>query len=103
MALTTERLTEVAEELRQIATELNLSEEQKEKVKTALTGAREKILQYKQENPSVTREQILAKIAENRSAIRERVVAFLTPDQLAKWDAAIANLKDVIGQKAASA
>ena len=103
MALTTERLTEVAEELRQIATELNLSDEQKEKVKTALMGAREKILQYKQENPSVTREQILAKIAENRSAIRERVVAFLTPAQLAKWDTAIANLKDVIGQKAASA
>jgi len=103
VALTTERLTEVAEELRQIATELNLSEEQKEKVKAVLMGAREKILQYKQENPSVTRERILAKIAVNRSAIRERVDAFLTPDQLAKWDAAIANLKDVIGQKAASA
>jgi hypothetical protein len=46
---------------------------------------------------------MLAKIAENRSAIRERVVTFLTPEQLAKWDAAIANLKDLMGQKAASA
>ena len=53
MALSVEQLREVAEELRQIATELNLSDEQKEKVKT--------------------------------------------------WDAAIANLKDVMGQKAASA
>lgn len=103
MALTAEQLGEVAAELRQIATELNLSDEQKEKVKTALMGAREKILQYKQENPNVTREQILAKISENRGAIRERVVAFLTPDQLAKWDTAIAKLKDVMGQKAASA
>jgi predicted HTH transcriptional regulator len=103
MALTVEQLKEVAEELRQIAAELNLSYEQREKVQTTLTGAREKILQYRQENPGVTREQILAKIAENRSAIRERVVAFLKPDQLAKWDAAIANLKDVMGQKAASA
>lgn len=103
MALTGEQLGEVAEELRQIATELNLSDEQKEKVKTALTGAREKILQYKQENPSATREQIVAKVAENRSAIRERVVAFLKPDQLAKWDAAITKLKDAMGAKAASA
>lgn len=103
MALTADQLREVAEDLRQIATGLNLSDEQKEKVRTALIGAREKILQYKQENSSVTREQILAKIAENRSAIRERVVAFLTPDQLAKWDAAIANLKDGMGQKSASA
>lgn len=103
MALTAEQLREVAEELRQIATGLNLSDEQKDRVKTALVGAREKILQYKQENPSATREQIVAKIAENRTAIRERVVAFLTPDQLAKWDAAIAKLKEETGWKAASA
>jgi predicted HTH transcriptional regulator len=103
MALTSEQLAEVAAELKQIATELNLSDEQKEKVKTALTNAREKILEYKQQNPGVTKEQIIAKIAANRSAIRERVVAFLTPDQLAKWDAAIAKLKDETGWKSASA
>ena len=103
MALTSEQMAEVVAELKQIGSELNLSDGQKEQLKTALTQAREKLQQYKQENPNATKEQLLSKIAANRSAIRERVVAFLTPEQLGKWDTAVAKINDSMDRKAASA
>jgi predicted HTH transcriptional regulator len=103
MALNAAQIEEVAVELKRFSTELNLSDGQKEQLKTAMTQAREKLEQYRQEHPGVTKEQIAEKIAANRTSIRERVVAFLTPEQLKKWDASAANLKDSIGQKSASA
>jgi hypothetical protein len=41
-------------------------------------------------------------VAENRTAIRERIVSFLTPEQLAKWDAEVAKAKEFLGQKIAA-
>ena len=93
MPLNPEQLEEVVAELKQIGTQLNLSDGQKEQLKTAMTQAREKIQQYKQDNPNVTRAELISMVADNRSAIRERVVAFLTPEQLKTWDTAVAKLR----------
>jgi Spy/CpxP family protein refolding chaperone len=102
MILTPEQRETVASELKKIAADLNLSDEQKQKVSNFLTEAHEKIVDYKQQNPNASREDLVKKIAANRTAIRERVANFLTPEQLNKWDAAVANAKEFLGQKVAA-
>jgi protein CpxP len=103
MTLNAAQIEEVAVELKRFATELNLSDAQKGQLQSAMTQAREKVEQYRQEHPGVTKEQIAQQISANQTSIRERVVAFLTPEQLKKWDASVANLRDSMGQKSASA
>ena len=103
MPISPEQLEEVVAELKQIGTQLNLSDGQKEELKVAMTQAREKIQQYKQDNPNVTRAELISMVADNRSAIRERVVAFLTPEQLGKWDTEVAKIKATLDRKVASA
>jgi anti-sigma regulatory factor (Ser/Thr protein kinase) len=102
MILTAEQRETVASELKKIATDLNLSDDQKQKLSTFLTEAHEKIGEYKHQNPNASREDVIKKIAANRTAIRERVVNFLTTEQLAKWDAGVANAKEFLGQKVAA-
>lgn len=100
--LTQEERETVAKELRKIGTDLQLSDEQKEKVEHFMTEASEKIQEYKQRNPHASREDLVKKIAEKRANIREHLVDFLTPDQLSKWDAGVAKAKEFLGQKAAA-
>jgi len=100
--LTAEEREVVANELRKLGADLNLSEEQKERLQRFMTEAKEKIEEYKQQNPNASREDLIRKIAENRAQIRERVVNFLTPPQLAKWDAGVAKAKEFLGYKAAA-
>jgi periplasmic protein CpxP/Spy len=102
MPLTPEQRDQVASELKGFAAELNLSDEQKQKLHQSLTEATEKLQEYKQNNPGVTREDIIKKLADNRAAIRQRVVNFLTPEQLTKWDAAVSKAKEFLGQKIAA-
>lgn len=102
MILTPEQRETVASELKKIAADLNLSDDQKQKLSKFLTEAHEKIADYKQQNPNASREDLIKKIAANRTAIRERVVNFLTPEQLSKWDAGVANAKEFLGQKVAA-
>ena len=102
MGLNASQIEEVVVELKRIAAELNLSEPQKEQLKTAMTQAREKVEQYREQHPGVTKEQIAEQIAANRASIRERVVAFLTPAQLKQWDASVAKLRDSVQKKSAS-
>jgi len=102
MNLSTEEREEVATELKRFASDLNLSDDQKEKLHTALTEAREKIAEYMQQNPNTTKADIMSKVVANRDAIRQRVVNFLSPEQLRKWDAEKAKAKDFLGQKIAA-
>jgi periplasmic protein CpxP/Spy len=81
MNLSTEEREEVATELKRFASDLNLSDDQKEKLHTALTEAREKIAEYMQQNPNTTKADIMSKVVANRDAIRQRVVNFLSPEQ----------------------
>ena len=102
MNLTTEEREQVVTEVKRFASDLNLTDDQKEKLRTALTEAREKIAEYMQQNPSATKADVISKVVANRDAIRQRVVNFLSPEQLKKWDDEKAKAKDFLGQKLAA-
>jgi hypothetical protein len=99
MSLTAEQREQVATELKRFAGDLNLTNEQKEKLHTALAEAREKVGDYLRNNPNTTKADIIAKVKGNRDEIRQRVVNFLTPEQLSKWDSEVAKAKEFLGQK----
>src|SRR5262245_50427811 len=102
MPLTSEQRDQIASELKRFATDLNLSDDQKEKLRTSLSEAYEKIQDYKHQNPNATREDLMRRVADDRASIRQRVVNFLTPEQLTKWDAEVARAKEFLGQKIAA-
>jgi predicted HTH transcriptional regulator len=97
--LTADQREQVATELKRFATDLKLTDEQKEKLQTALGEAREKVAEYLKDNPSTTRADIISKVKAHRDEIRQRVVNFLSPEQLTKWDNEIAKGKEFLGQK----
>src|SRR5262245_5651025 len=102
MNLTQEQRESIVGELRKFGSELNLSTEQKEKLHTSLTESYEKLQDYKSQNPQATKEDIIKKVAAHRAQLRERLVNFLTPEQLTKWDTAVGNAKEFLGQKLAA-
>ncbi len=102
MNLSNEEREQVATELKRFASDLHLNDEQKEKLRAALTEAREKITEYMEENPNTTKADVISKVVANRDAIRQRVVSFLSPEQLKKWDEEKAKAKDFLGQKIAA-
>ncbi len=99
MNLTADQREQVASELKRFAGDLNLTDDQKQKLQTALTEAREKVGDYLRNNPNTTKADIIANVKAHRDEIRQRVVKFLTPDQLSKWDSEIAKAKEFLGQK----
>ena len=101
--MTPEELNNIAAELKRLGTELNLTDNQKEQLRTFLTEKYEQLQDYKKQNPNVSRENIAQYIAKNRAAGREKIEKFLTPEQLKTWDAEVAKAKDFLSQRAASA
>jgi Spy/CpxP family protein refolding chaperone len=102
MPLTQEQRNMVVDELHRFATDLSLSEDQKQKLQDFLSEASEKLQEYKQQNPNASREDLIRKVADNRATIRQRLIGFLTPEQLTKWDAEAAKAKEFLGQKLAA-
>ena len=102
MNLSTLEREEVATELKRFASDLNLTDDQKEGLRVALTEARERIAEYMQQNPNTTKADVISKVIANRDAIRQRVVSFLSPEQLKKWDDEKAKAQDFLGQKIAA-
>jgi len=102
MFLSSEQREQVAGELKRFATELNLSEDQKQRLHYFLTDAYQKLQEYREQNPNLSKEDLIQRIRENRAGIRERLVSFLTPDQLTKWDAEVSKAKEFLGQKIAA-
>ena len=102
MQLTNEQVDAVVAELKRIGGDLNLTDEQKQKLQAFMTEASERVQEYKQQNPNATRGEIAQKVLENRAALRQRLVNFLTPEQLAKWDGEIAKAKEFLGNKLAA-
>jgi len=98
MSISPEVRERVANELKQFAGDLNLSDEQKEKLRNFLSEAHERVEEYRKKNPNATREDLIRRVEENRSEIRGRVTTFLTPEQLTKWDAAVAKAREFLGQ-----
>lgn len=99
MPITSEEREQVVSELKRFGQDLNLNDQQKEKLQSALVEAREKVAEYLKKNPNTSRADIIAKVKEHRAEIRQRVVNFLSPDQLTKWDAEMAKAKEFLGQR----
>ena len=99
MTMTTEYREQVATELKRFAADLQLTEEQKEKIHTALAEGREKVGEYMKAHPGTTKAEIVAKVKEHRGEIHQRVAAFLNPEQLSKWDNEVAKAKEFLGQR----
>jgi hypothetical protein len=102
MNLTPEQRDQVAAELKTLATNLKLTDDQKGKLQDALAEGRIKLSEYLKTNPNLTKADIAKQIAAHRDQIRQRVVNFLNPEQLKTWDAEVAKAKEFLGQKMAA-
>jgi periplasmic protein CpxP/Spy len=102
MNLTPEQRDQVVAEAGKFAASLHLSSDQKEKLQSAFTDARSKVGDYLKDHPNITKADIAKQVVGQRDQIRQRVVSFLTPDQMNKWDAEIAKVKEFLGQNLAS-
>ena len=100
--MTPEKTDAVESELRRFAQELNLSESQKEQLRTQLSGTRTKLQEFMQQNPNMSRQDIIRKVVSARGSIREHVVKFLSPQQLQKWDTEIAKAREFLGHSIAA-
>ena len=101
--MTPEELSNIADELKRLGGELNLSDSQRDQLKTFLTEKYVQLQEYRKQNPNLSKEDIIQYIAKNRTAGREKIEKFLTPEQLKIWDAEVAKAKDFLSQRAASA
>jgi hypothetical protein len=99
MTMTVEQREQVATELKRFAADLNLSNEQKEKLQSALSEGRERVGEYLKTHPNTTKAEIVAKVKEHRGEMHDRVAKFLNPEQLGKWDNEVAKAKEFLGQK----
>ena len=99
MSITPEQREQVATELKRFAADINLSDDQKERLRAALADGREKVGEYLKSYPNTTKAEIVAKVKEHRGEIHQRVAAFLNPEQLGKWDNEVAKAKEFLGQK----
>jgi hypothetical protein len=101
--MTPDELNNIATELKRLGAELNLSDKQKEDLRSFLTEKYEQLQEYRKQNPNVSKEDVAKYIAKNRDAGRERIEKFLNPEQLKIWDAEVARAKDFLSQRAAAA
>lgn len=102
MNLTSEQREQVGAELKRFAADLQLSDDQKQKLHDALAEGREKVDDYLKNHPNLTKADIVKQVAARRDQIRQRVVNFLTPEQLQKWDAAVGKAKEFLGHSMAA-
>ena len=73
------------ERLKDLAEQLKLSDEQKEKIKPILQEERKKVRELR-DNKDLSRQDRVAKLKEIRDDIRAKVKPILTPEQLEKWN-----------------
>jgi periplasmic protein CpxP/Spy len=99
MNMPAEQREQVATELKRFAADLHLSEEQKEKLRTALAEGRERVGEYLKTHPNTTKAEIVAKVKEHRGEIHQRIAQFLNSEQLDKWDNEVAKAKEFLGQR----
>ena len=96
-----EQAQAVRNELKRIAGDLNLSDEQKTKLHERMAFAAGRLYEYKKSHPEVTRQDVIKAIGSHRTELREAVERFLTPEQLKKWDAEVAKAKEFLGHPTA--
>ena len=101
MSLSVDQVDTIRSELKRIAGDLNLSDEQKAKLHEQLAFAAGRLHEYKKSHPEVTREDVINALRSHRTELREGLERFLTPEQLKKWDAEVAKAKEFLGQPTA--
>ncbi len=92
-----EAITVVQNELKRIGSNLNLSDSQRDQLKTWMESTHEKIEEYMKTNPS--KAQVIEKVKSLRGQGRAALERFLTPEQLRTWDAEIAKTREFLGHK----
>ena len=97
-----EKLDAVTTELKRFAQGLNLSDSQKEQLRTSLAEKQAKLQAFRQQNPNISKKDLVQKIVSIRSTLREQVVRFLTPQQLEKWDTEVAKAREFLGESIAA-
>jgi len=102
MNLSLEQRDQVAAELKRFGTDLQLTDDQKNKLHEFLTEAHAKVADYLKANPNASKADIIKQVAANRDQIRQRLVSFLNPEQLKKWDAEVTKAKEFLGQQLAA-
>jgi|SRR5215469_4235371 hypothetical protein len=102
MNLTPELRDHVAGELRTLAGDLNLTDDQKEKLQNLLAEGRTKVADYLKANPSAKKTDVIREVAAHRDQIRQRLESILNPEQLRKWDAEVAKAKEFLGHQIAA-
>jgi hypothetical protein len=94
-----ETIAAVTTELKRISQQLNLSDSQREQLKTYLAGKHAELSEYRQQHPNISGKELVQKIVSVRSSLRQQVVKFLTPEQLGKWDTEVTKAKEFLGHK----
>src|SRR5262245_43132805 len=102
MNLTPEQLNQVSAELKRFGTDLQLTDEQNNKLQNFLVEGRAKVAEYRKTNPTATRADVIKQVAANRDQLRQRLVNFLSPEQLKKWDAEVSKAKEFLGEQMAA-
>ena len=102
MPLSTDQREQVANEVKKFAANLNLSDDQKNRLRGMLEQAKEKVQAYRTANPNASSADILKAVAQNRDQIRQQLSTVLSPDQMTKWDTAIEGAKEFLGEKLAA-
>ena len=74
--LSDEAKKSIKSELTQFASSLDLSDDQKSRLKTALENAREKLEDMRKTNPNISKADVMAKLKEARAPLRERITSF---------------------------
>jgi hypothetical protein len=97
MSISVEQGQAIRNELKRIAGDLNLSDEQKTKLHEQMAFAAGRLQEYKKSHPDVTRQDIIKAVGSHRAELREGLERFLTPDQLKKWDVEVAKAKEFLG------
>jgi hypothetical protein len=96
-----EQAQAIGNELKRIGGELNLSDEQKTKLRERLAFAAGRLHEYKKSHPDVTRQDVINALRSHRTELRQGLERFLTPEQLKTWDAEVAKAKEFLGHPAA--
>ena len=102
MNLTPEQRDQVAGELKKFAGNLNLTDDQKQKLQDLLAEGRGKVADYLKANPQAKKTDVIREVAAHRDQIRQRLTTILTPDQLTKWDSEVSKAKEFLGQQTAA-
>ena len=102
MPLSTDQREQVTNEVKKFAANLNLSDDQKDRLRGMLEQAKERVQAYRTANPNATPGDILKAVAQNRDQIRDQLSKVLSPEQMSKWDTAVKGAKEFLGEKLAA-